>query len=81
MVKKIQIIAIIGIIVVLLAFFIYSGKSITNQSELMTKKSTNVSTSMCWDSVNQTCGGSCSSQADCKAGYICISRECPFAAK
>ena len=80
MVKKIQILAIIGIIVVLLAFFIYSGKVVPGQSELVTKTTT-TSSSMCWNSLNQTCGGSCSSQNDCQQGYICISRECPFAYK
>jgi len=44
-------------------------------------KSVNVkseSTSVCWNSLMQSCSGSCSSQDDCATGYICISRSCPI---
>jgi len=36
------------------------------------------SESVCWNSLTQSCSGSCSTQNDCGSGYICISISCPF---
>ncbi|MEI8364469.1 MAG: hypothetical protein WCF78_03355 [archaeon] len=47
----------------------------TNTDSFAKPKQT--SNSICWNSLKQTCNGSCFSQADCGAGSICIARECP----
>ena len=47
----------------------------TSTDSLVKPKST--SNGICWNSLMQTCNGSCSSQSDCGSGSICIARECP----